>query len=256
MSDVPMIQLEGVCKNLGGKQVLDGLDLSIRAGETMVIVGSSGTGKSVTLKHMVGLMYPDEGRVLVNGDDITIARGKQLARIRQRFGMLFQSGALINWMTVYENVALPLREHTDLSESEIRERVAEKLALVELEGSEKKRPSEISGGMKKRVGLTRAIVHEPDIVLYDEPTSGLDPVMSRNVDHLIVSLQEKLQVTSVVVTHDLHSAFTIADRVAMLVQGKVAEVLPPEAFAQSKHESVRAFVKAQFEGGNMKGIYQ
>lgn len=245
-----MITLENVHKTLGTKHVLRGVNLAIRAGETMVIVGSSGTGKSVSLKHMVGLMRPDEGRVLVDGADLTHANREQLALLRRKFGVLFQSGALINWMTVGENVALPLQEHSDLSAEEIDQRVREKLEWVGLTDYRHLRPAEISGGMKKRAGLARAIIHEPQIILYDEPTSGLDPVLSRHIDQLIRNLQRRLGVTSVVVTHDLHSAFTVGDRVAMLYEGQVAAVGTPDEFRKHPHPFVQSFINAQFVTGH------
>ena len=221
----------------------------------MAVVGGSGTGKSVSLKHMVGLMKPDEGRVIIDDQEISAARGTKLEEIRKKFGVLFQSGALLNWMTVEENIALPLYEHTNMGDDEIKELVKEKLEMVQLDGSEKKRPTEISGGMKKRVALARAIITEPEILLYDEPTSGLDPVMSRHVDKLIIDMQKQLKVTSVVVTHDLHSAFSIADRITMLYEGKVAEVSTPSDFVKSDHPFVQEFIKAQFEAGTVEGIH-
>ncbi len=248
-----MIELNGIQKTLSGKPVLQGLDLKVHQGETLVIVGGSGMGKSVTLKHMVGLMTPDEGYVTVKGQDLLQASRQQLAEIRQNFGMLFQSGALLAWMTVRENVALPLYEHSNLTEKEIYERVDEKLEMVGLQGAQHKRPAEISGGMKKRAALARAIIHAPDIILYDEPTSGLDPVMSRRIDQLILDMQAKLKITSVVVTHDLVSAFNVGDRVAMLSGGVVTEVSPPKVFRASTSPDVQEFVKAQFQEGHTHG---
>ncbi len=247
-----MVTLENVSKSFAGQPVLRNVTLHIERGETMVIVGSSGTGKSVTLKHMVGLLRPDSGQVLIDGDEISSARGRRLERIREKFGVLFQSGALINWMTVAQNVALPLYEKTRLGDAEIAAKVKEKLALVNLNDCEDKRPAEISGGMKKRVALARAIIREPEILLYDEPTSGLDPVMSRHVEEQIISMQQSLGVTSIVVTHDLHSAFSIGDRIAMLHEGRVAEIGPPEAFAKSSESCVQEFIRAQFESGRAK----
>jgi phospholipid/cholesterol/gamma-HCH transport system ATP-binding protein len=241
-----MIRLEHVTKILGERRVLDGVDLEVRDGETLVIVGPSGTGKSVTLKHMVRLMTPDEGRVLVGDEVISEAAGDNLERIRENFGVLFQGGALLEWLNVGENVALPLREKTKLTEDEIEARVREKLKLVGLEADIEKYPSEISGGMRKRVGLARAIVRDPKIILYDEPTSGLDPVSSRTIDKLIESLRHELGVTSVVVTHDLHSALSIGSRIAMLYNGKICELAEPAGFIQSENEEVRAFMEAQF----------
>lgn len=246
-----MIELKDVCKSFRGTPILKGVNLCVEAGETMVIVGSSGTGKSVTLKHMVGLLQPDSGQVLIDGVDMTKARGRELETLREKFGVLFQSGALINWMTVSENIALPLYEKTNMSDSEIQQAVREKLATVNLFDCDNKRPDEISGGMKKRAALARAIINHPQILLYDEPTSGLDPVMSRMIDDLIKDMQRKLKVTSVVVTHDLHSAFSIGDRIAMLYKGEVAEVGTPEAFVNSKHDFVQQFIAAQFSSGKL-----
>ena len=246
-----MIVLEHIQKSFRGMQVLRDVDLQIKRGETMVIVGSSGTGKSVTLKHMVGLLAPDSGRLLIDGVDITAARGRKLEAMRAKFGVLFQSGALINWMTIAENVALPLYEHTSMGDEEIMTAVREKLAMVNLFDCEDKRPSEVSGGMKKRAALARAIIAEPQILLYDEPTSGLDPIMSRLIDNLIQSIQKNLGVTSVVVTHDLHSALSIGDRIAMLHEGEVAELGTPDEFIHSKHAFVQEFIAAQFSSGKV-----
>ena len=241
-----MIRLEKVTKALGGRTVLDGIDLEIRKGETMVIVGPSGTGKSVTLKHMVRLLTPDEGRVYVEDDIVSEAAGHKLELIREKFGVLFQGGALLEWLTVGENVALPLREKSKLGNDEIVQKVVEKLRLVGLEQEWDKYPSEISGGMRKRVGFARAIIRDPRIILYDEPTSGLDPVSSRTIDKLIDDLRHELGVTSVVVTHDLHSALSIGTRIAMLYGGKILELADPEAFVQSGVEEVKMFLESQF----------
>lgn len=241
-----MITLENVSKMLGTRRVLDGVNLEVRKGETMVIVGPSGTGKSVTLKHMVRLMTPDEGRVVVEGQVVSEASGVVLERIRDKFGVLFQNGALLEWLNVGENVALPLREKTKLSEAEIQAKVIEKLSMVGLEKDTEKFPAEISGGMRKRVGLARAIVMDPEIILYDEPTSGLDPVSSRMIDKLIEHLRKELGVTSVVVTHDLHSALSIGTRIAMLTGGKIVELADPAEFVKSAREEVQQFLEAQF----------
>ncbi|MEI6515574.1 MAG: ABC transporter ATP-binding protein [bacterium] len=241
-----MIQLENVTKILGERRILDGVNLAIRKGETMVIVGPSGTGKSVTLKHMVRLMTPDEGRVVVDGQIISDAAGKALEQLRDKFGVLFQGGALLEWLNVGENVALPLREKTRLTEDEIQARVLEKLSMVGLEKDMEKFPSEISGGMRKRVGLARAIVTNPEIILYDEPTSGLDPVSSRMIDRLIEQLRKELGVTSVVVTHDLHSALSIGTRIAMLTRGRIVELAEPADFVKSQQEDVQQFLESQF----------
>lgn len=241
-----MIELINIEKSFGEKQVLNGVSLTISKGETFVIVGPSGTGKSVTLRHMLGLISPDSGQVLIDGVNVQEAHGKDIVKLREKFGVLFQSGALINWMDVYENVALPLIEKTDFNIDEITEQVAEKLEMVGLKGIEKKMPSELSGGMKKRVGLARAIIRHPEIVLYDEPTSGLDPVLSRSIDDLIVDLQKRLNITSVVVTHDLVSAFAVGDKIAMLHGGNVVECSTPEEFKHSSNPLVRQFIESQF----------
>jgi phospholipid/cholesterol/gamma-HCH transport system ATP-binding protein len=246
-----MIEFINVCKKFGSQTILDGLSLTIAKGETCVIVGPSGTGKSVTLRHMIGLLTPDAGSILVAGENAVGLKGRKLEALRHRFGILFQSGALLNWMNVYDNVALPLYENTHLPESEIRRRVSERLAMVGMVGMEHKMPSELSGGMRKRIGLARAIVTDPEIILYDEPTSGLDPVMSRTIDDLVRELQARLGVTSVVVTHDLHSAFAIGDRLIMLSNGKAVFSGTPKEFANSAVPQVREFVEAQFSGGNL-----
>ena len=241
-----MIRLENVTKSLGTRRVLDGINLEVRKGETMVIVGPSGTGKSVTLKHMVRLLTPDEGRVTVGDDVISEASGERLEKIRSRFGVLFQGGALLEWLSVGENVALPLREKTLMTELEIEQKVVEKLKMVGLESDIDKYPAEISGGMRKRAGLARAIVMNPEIILYDEPTSGLDPVSSRTIDKLIDDLRKELGVTSVVVTHDLHSALSIGTRIAMLMNGRIVELSEPSEFVNSSQEEVRLFLESQF----------
>lgn len=241
-----MLELDDIYKELNGKEVLKGVSFRVPAGETLVIVGASGAGKSVMLQHIAGLMAPDSGTISIDGVDLCTAHGRQLEEVRNRFGMLFQSGALINWMSVRDNIALPLYEKTSLSDEEIRRIVAEKLDLVGLQGAEDKMPAEISGGMRKRAGLARAIVRDPALVLYDEPTSGLDPVMSRTIDRLILALQRDLGVTAVVVTHDLRSAFAVGNNVAMLHQGELVELSPPEQFRNSRCRVVREFVEAQF----------
>ena len=247
-STVPDIELVEVTKRLGGRNVLDGLSLSVPQGEVFVIIGPSGTGKSVTLKHVVGLMKPDAGRVKVNGEDITHAGAGTLDAVRTRFGVLFQNGALLNSLSVGENVALPLREHTALSEDEIRRLVREKLALVDLTHAEDAMPDSLSGGMRKRVGLARAIVRDPRIILYDEPTSGLDPVMSNVINHLILNMKKQLKVTSVVVTHDMASAYLIADRIAMIHKGRIVQEGTPKEILQTRNPIVRQFIDGNVLG--------
>ncbi len=241
-----MIRFENVSKKFGKKVVLDEADFEIHDNETFVIVGLSGAGKSVTLKHMLGLLSPDSGRVLIGEDVVSEATGEALDRIRSRFGVLFQSGALLQWMSSGDNVALPLREHTDMAEDEIVKLVREKLALVQLEEAIDKFPANLSGGMRKRVALARAIITNPEIILYDEPTSGLDPVTSRTIDKLIDDTRKGLGVTSVVVTHDLHSALAIATRIAMLHEGRIIELATPQEFVNSKNEIVQSFLEAQY----------
>jgi phospholipid/cholesterol/gamma-HCH transport system ATP-binding protein len=241
-----MLRFENVHKAFGTTSVLDGLTFDVREGEIFVILGPSGTGKSVTLKHMVRLLTPDAGNIYVRGDCVNASTGADLERIRERFGYLFQGGALLAWMSVAENIALPLRERTAMTEAEIRARVAEVLEMVEMGGDGDKRPSEISGGMKKRAGLARAIVTNPEIVLYDEPTSGLDTVTARTIDALIDRLRREINITSVVVTHDLHSALTIGNRIAMLYKGKIIELSTPAEFIKSGNPEVKQFLESQF----------
>ena len=241
-----MIKFANVTKSFGAKTVLNGVSYEIAAREVFCIVGPSGTGKSVSLKLMVRLLTATSGEVLVGGEDIGKAGSDTLPRIRSRFGYLFQSAALLAWMDVFENVALPLREKTRMGEKEIRDRVMDALEKVGLANDAGAYPSDISGGMQKRAGLARAIVTEPEILLYDEPTSGLDPVTSRKIDELITDLNAKLGITSVVVTHDLHSALTISDRIAMLRAGKVVAIKSPRDFITSEEPEIRAFLDAQF----------
>ena len=251
-----MIRFEQVSKRFGTRAVLDEVSFEIKKGETFVIVGSSGAGKSVSLKHMVRLLTPDEGKVFIGDDVVSEARGQPLSQIRSRFGVLFQSGALMQWMSAGNNVGLPLRELTSKSVEEIEGIAREKLALVGLEDAFDKFPADLSGGMRKRVGLARAIVMNPEIILYDEPTSGLDPVTSRTIDRLISQLQKDLGVTSVVVTHDLHSALAIASRIGMLHNGKIVEVATPADFVRSENEVVKSFLEAQYitKHGDWGGI--
>ncbi len=242
------ILLEDVYKSFGDNHVLRGLTLHIERGKTTVIVGGSGTGKSVTLKHMVGLLKPDRGRVIVDGEDITAHGPDQLVEVRRKFGYLFQSAALINWLTVFENVALPLRELTNMSEAQIEARVMEKLTLLHVEKARDRKPPEISGGMKKRVGLARALIWNPTFVLYDEPTSGLDPIMTAAVDQMIIETRDKTGVTSVVVSHDMASARRIADKIVLLFKGRLMFEAPPDEFMQSDNPYVRQFVRGELEG--------
>lgn len=241
-----MIRFEHVHKIMGGKPVLKDLDFTVNDGEIFVIVGPSGTGKSVTLRHMVGLLTPDEGRVWLDDIPISEAQGEELVSLRRRFGYLFQSGALLAWMTAWENVALPLQEHSGLDCDEIDRKVREALEMVGMAEDGEKEPAELSGGMRKRIALARAIVQAPGILLYDEPTSGLDPVTARLIDRLIKELNRNLGATSVLVTHDLHSALSIASRIAMLHEGRIVELSAPAEFVESKQEEVQLFLESQF----------
>ncbi|MBI4570247.1 MAG: ABC transporter ATP-binding protein [Planctomycetes bacterium] len=243
-----MIRLTDVRKRLGGREVLSGVNLTVEKGETMAIIGYSGTGKSVTIKNITGLMSPDGGTIELFGRDVTHYSPRQYAEVRKRIGLLFQSGALLAWMTVFENVALPLREHTKMTEDQVRARVMEKLALVSLQDAGHKYPAEISGGMKKRAGLARAIVLEPDIVLYDEPTSGLDPVMSNAINELVLDMQKALGVTQVVVTHDMNSAYMIGNHIAMLYGGKIEQAGTPDDIRRSTNPIVRQFINGETAG--------
>ena len=240
----PFVEFVDLYKAYGPKQVLRGASVKVYRGEVLVILGGSGTGKSVTLRHMLGLEAPDDGRVIIEEEDITDLPEEELYRIRKKFGMLFQSGALFDSMTVFENVAFPLREHTDMSEEEIARAVREKLDLVHLPNTEHLMPVDLSGGMRKRVGLARSIVLDPKVILYDEPTTGLDPITSQTINDLIIDLQAKLNVTSVVVTHDIHSAFSVGDRVAFLNQGVFEWVGTMDDARDSDHPKLREFLKA------------
>jgi len=239
-----LIEFQNVVKKFGGTAVLDGVSFTVEKGEILCLVGPSGTGKSVTLKHLVRLLTPTSGHVVVDGVDVATCDERTLSAIRRRVGYLFQGGALLAWMTVAENVALPLQEGTGLSDEEIDARVAKALAAVELTDAADKYPAEISGGMQKRAGLARAVVRESDIVLYDEPTSGLDPVTSVTINKLIRKLNKALGITSVVVTHDLQSALGFADRILLLKGGKVVECSEPAKFAASTNRDVMEFLAA------------
>jgi len=238
------IEFREVHKAYGKKQVLRGANLQIYRGEVMVILGGSGTGKSVTIRHMLGLEIPDSGRVLVEDEDITDFPEEELYPVRMKFGMLFQSGALFDSMTVFENIAYPLREHTELSEEEITSAVKEKLELVSLPNTEKLMPVDLSGGMRKRVSLARSIVLDPKVILYDEPTTGLDPITSHKINEMITDLQAKLNVTSVVVTHDIQSAFSVGDRIAFLNEGVFEWVGSMQDARDSDHPLLREFLKS------------
>lgn len=241
-----MIRFENVTKAFGTQTVLDKISFTIPAGNICGIIGSSGTGKSVTLRHIVGLLKPDDGNIYINEKNIVTCSNHDLQEVRNHIGMLFQSGALLNWLSVYDNVALPLVEKSKLKSSEIDELVMEALSLVELQNMSEKMPAEISGGMKKRVGLARAIITKPQIILYDEPTSGLDPISSRKIDNLIETLSKKIEATSVIVTHDLASAYAICNQIIMLHEGHVIFNGTVEEFKNSKQPIIQNFIKAQF----------
>ena len=244
----PMIEAKGLCKQFNDHQVLDHLDLTVHRGETLVIIGRSGCGKSVFLKLVIGLMKADTGTLRVDGVDITALSTKQLNAQRMRFGMLFQASALFDSMTVGENVGFSLIEHTDLSHSAIRDRVDEALELVGLKGIQDLKPSELSGGMKKRVALARAICLRPEILLYDEPTTGLDPITAAAINELIIRLHDKLKVTSLVVTHDMVSVYKTATRVAMMYQGKIVETGAPDEIRHSSNPVVQQFITGSSSG--------
>ena len=239
-----LIEFEHVVKRFDGRTVLDGLTFSIRQGEIFCIVGPSGIGKSVTLKHLVRLVSPTSGSVRVHGVDVAGCSASELARVRSRIGYLFQSGALLAWQTVAENVALPLVECTGFDDAEIARRVRAALEAVELADAADCYPGEISGGMQKRAGLARAIVRDADILLYDEPTSGLDPVTAYTINRLIVSLARDRGVTSVVVTHDIPAALSMADRIMLLSGGRAVECASPADFVRSRNREVREFLAA------------
>ncbi|MDD5428503.1 MAG: ABC transporter ATP-binding protein [Candidatus Omnitrophica bacterium] len=249
-----MIEIINLCKSFGGHKVLDNLNLCINTGATTVIIGRSGCGKSVLLKHIIGLMRPDSGQVIIDGKDVTKMDEKELSALRLRFGMLFQGAALFDSLNVYENVGFNLIEHTSSSDAEISKAVKESLALVGLKGIENKKPSELSGGMKKRVGLARAICMRPQIMLYDEPTTGIDPIMGDSINDLIVELHNKLKVTAIAVTHDMTSAYKIADRIAMMYNGKIIANGTPEEIKSTKDPIVHQFITGASKGPITEGI--
>ncbi len=238
-----MIKIRGLKKRLGEKQVLDGVDLDIPTGCTMVILGRSGTGKSVLLKNIIGLMHPDAGTVEVDGQETTTMHEHDLNEVRKRFGMLFQSGALFDSLTVGENVALPLHTHTKLDAAEITRRVSERLDWVGMKGIEDMKTASLSGGMRKRVGLARAIAMDPAYILYDEPTTGLDPIMSDVINRLIRALQARINVTSIVVTHDMRSAWHVGDRIAMLHEGHVVFTGTTSEARETTNPLVKQFIE-------------
>ncbi|MDY7230196.1 ABC transporter ATP-binding protein [Hyalangium rubrum] len=248
-----LIRFEHLKKAFGPKRVYDDLDLTVRAGETLVVIGGSGTGKSVLLKCLIGLLYPDAGRILFQGQDLTRFHEEDFFAVRRHVAMVFQGAALFDSLTVGENVAYPLREHfPELSPQEISRRVAEKLAWVNLPGTEGMMPADLSGGMRKRVGLARAIATDPEVILWDEPTTGLDPITTTNVNAMINSMKQRLGCTSIVVTHDMLSAFAVADRIAMLANRRIVQVGTPDEMRRSTVPEVRAFMDAR--RGEMEGM--
>ena len=243
-----MIEVIDLHKSFGKNHVLKGINLRIEKGESVVVIGGSGSGKSVLIKNIIGLLRPDSGRVIVDGVDITTLNEKELYNVRSKFGMLFQYAALFDSLKVWENVAFALIRQKGLREEEAKKIAIEKLRMVGLVGVEDLMPSELSGGMKKRVGLARAIAHEPEILLYDEPTTGLDPIMADAINDLIIEMRNKLRVTSVAITHDMNSAYKIADRIAMLYNGVIIEVGTPEEIKNTKNPIVRQFITGSAVG--------
>ena len=237
-----MIEVRDLKKSFGSQTVLDGVSFKIDPGESVVIIGRSGCGKSVLLKHLIGLVRPDSGEVFIDDQNITHFEERALLNVRRKFGMLFQSAALFDSLNVAENIAFVLRREGKLSNSEIKQRVEEVLEMVELPGIQQKKPSELSGGMRKRVGLARAIIYQPEIVLYDEPTTGLDPVVSDSIDQLIIRVREKLKITTVVVTHDTRSMRRVGQRILMLVNGRIYAAGAPEEIFSSQDPIVHRFV--------------
>lgn len=243
-----MIEIIDLKKSFDGKKVLDGVNLTIEKGRITVIIGRSGEGKSVLIKHVIGLLKPDSGHILLDGEDITLMDERQLNIMRRRFGMLFQGAALFDSMTVEENVGFPIQEHTDLKKEEIKDVVIKKLHRVGLVGVEDMMPADLSGGMKKRVGLARAIAMDPEIVIFDEPTTGLDPIMADSIASLMLDTQRDLKTTYIVITHDIALTYKIADTIAMLHEGRIIEEGGVEDFKRAGNPVVRQFVEGRAEG--------
>jgi phospholipid/cholesterol/gamma-HCH transport system ATP-binding protein len=243
-----MIRVVNLYKSFAGQQVLKGVNLEFAAGRITTIVGTSGCGKTVLLKHLNALLLPDRGEILVDGTDITKLKQRDLYRIRERFGVLFQGAALLDSMTIFDNVAFPLREKTQVAESEIRKKVEERLDQVGLEGMGYKYPAELSGGMKKRAGLARALVMDPEIVLFDEPTTGLDPILAEGIHQLIARMHKTFGFTGIVVSHTIPQVFRISDFVAILANGVIEEINPPDLFQKSSNPIVQQFIKGETEG--------
>jgi len=243
-----VIEIRNLQKSFNGKPVLRGVDLDIPNGETQIIIGRSGCGKSVLLKHIIGLIKPEAGQIFVDSEEVTSLSSRELYRLRRKFGMLFQGAALFDSMTVEENVALGVREHRMFDEPEIQRRVAEKLELVGLPNTQQMKPAELSGGMKKRVGLARALMMDPEFVLFDEPTTGLDPITSDAINDLIIDCTNKLGVTSIIVTHDMISAYKVGHRFSMLHDGQVIFTGTPDEVRNTQHPIVRQFIEGRAEG--------
>lgn len=243
-----MIKITGLKKSFGRKKVLDGVNLDIEKGKITVIIGRSGEGKSVLIKHIIGLLRPDEGGITIDDIELTRLKDRELNEVRKRFGMLFQGAALFDSMTVAENVGFPLLEHTDLAGEDILKTVTDKLRRVGLVGVEKMMPSELSGGMKKRVGLARAIVMDPEIVLFDEPTTGLDPIMSDSIADLVLDTQKALNTTYILITHDIPFTYKIADKIAMLHEGRIIAEGTVEEMKASPNPVLRQFLEGRAEG--------
>lgn len=248
------IDFEDVHKSFGDLVVLNGCDLKIERGESVVIIGGSGTGKSVVLKHLMGLLYPDKGRVLFDGMNFAEMPERETYQHRIRMSMLFQGAALFDSLSVKDNIAFALREHKDYTEEKIDEIVAERLRMVGMPGIEEKFPAELSGGMKKRVGLARAIAMDPEVILYDEPTTGLDPIMADVINYLIIKMHKEIKTTSIAVTHDMNSAYKIATRIVMLYKGKIIEGGTPEQVQNTDNPILRQFVLGQAEGPITEGM--
>jgi phospholipid/cholesterol/gamma-HCH transport system ATP-binding protein len=242
------IRIHDLHKSFGSKVVLDGVNIDVAPAESLVIIGGSGTGKSVLLKHIIGLLKPDSGTVEVGGTAVETLGNRQITKFRRKFGMAFQEGALFDSMTVWQNVAFPLQRLTKKSHQEIDDRVEECLSMVRLEGVGKKLPSQLSGGMRRRVGFARAVAHQPEILLFDEPTTGLDPITTALIDEIIKDLSDRLKTTSVTITHDMESAYRIADRIAMLHQGKIIAEAPPEEFKRLEDPRVQQFIHGRADG--------
>jgi phospholipid/cholesterol/gamma-HCH transport system ATP-binding protein len=243
-----MIAVRALAKKIGTQEILRGVDLEVPRGETLAIIGRSGGGKSVLLKHLIGLMHPDAGEVWIDGENITGLSERQLVSIRQKVGILFQGSALFDSMTVEENIGFPLREAGERDPRVLRTKVQDMLEVMELRGEEKKMPVNLSGGMKKRVGLARSIIRQPSCILYDEPTSGLDPVVSDSINRLIRQLQKRFGVTSIVVTHDMKNAFDVADRIAYLHKGRIYFHGTPEQLRESSDSLLQDFLLGRSEG--------